>query len=345
MNKRSRKAKAEVEGGMKENPRKTITIMADFGFGSYAWLKDASDQTDYVGLNIANRKTGMTVFHVSKRLEVDFGKWIDIFERNALGNHDFDWKTFHWDGLCLAKRLKQEVGNLANVLYVKPAEDPNHGVKKKTWIEEGITPYSRPTSGKDVSSKRSLNFKSLIQKYSWEDVWPTFRKLYPDQKKSREGYKQVFSELRTVKPKATKMRIVVEEVPAERNQEGYVHVSWKNGTLKKAIHSKHFNDGGKSDPEESFAIEFTSWEEWLGMRIDQSSAERFYEVEIIVHCLWEMTFAGFDQASIKEQINELKRRVEEIKNMTEEERKEKLIPMEDVLKRLKNRRKKETGKK
>ena len=58
---------------------KTITIMADFGFGPYAWLKDASDQTDYVGLNIANRQTGMTEFHISKSLEVDFGKWIDKF--------------------------------------------------------------------------------------------------------------------------------------------------------------------------------------------------------------------------------------------------------------------------
>ncbi|MBF0548260.1 MAG: hypothetical protein HQM08_27735 [Candidatus Riflebacteria bacterium] len=346
MNKKlSRKTKAKMEHGLEEKPGKTITIMADFGFGPYAWLKDASDQTDYVGLNIANRKTGMTEFHISKVLEADFGKWIDLFERNALDNRDFDWVTFHRDGLCLAKRLKREVGNLANVLYVKPAEDPNHGVKEKTWIEEGMAPRSRRTPEKDIPSKKRLKFRTLIEKYSWGDVWPTFRKLYPDQKKSREGYKQVFSELRTLKPKATKMRIVVEEVPAERDQEGYVHVSGKNGTLKKIVRSKQFNDDGKSDPEESFAIEYTPWEEWLGMRIDQPSAERFSEVEIIVHCLWEMTFAGFDQASIKEQINELKRRVEEIKNMTEEERKEKLIPMEDVLKRLKNRGKKVRGRK
>lgn len=337
--------KAKARRNLKVKPAKTITIMADFGFGPYAWLKDASDQTDYVGLKIADRKTGMTKFHVSKLLDADFAQWIDRFERYALDNPGFDWKTFHREGILLAKRLKQEVGNLANVLYVKPAEDPDHGVKEKTWIEEGMAPHSRRTPKKDIPSKKHLKFKSLIEKYSWEDVWQTFRKLYPDQKKSREGYKQVFSELRTIKPKATKMRIVLEEVPAERNQEGYVHVSGKNGTLKTAVRSKHFNDDGKSDPEESFAIEYTPWEEWLGMRIDQPSAEKFSEVEIIVHCLWEMTFAGFDQASIKKQINELQRRVDEIKNMTEEERKEKLIPMEEVLKRIKNRRKKVTEKK
>ncbi len=40
-------------------PEKTITIMADFGFGPYAWLKDASDESEHVGENIANFKTGI----------------------------------------------------------------------------------------------------------------------------------------------------------------------------------------------------------------------------------------------------------------------------------------------
>ncbi|NLI79961.1 MAG: hypothetical protein GX442_26385 [Candidatus Riflebacteria bacterium] len=267
------------------------------------------------------------------------------FERNALKNNDTDWKQFHREGRCLAKRLQQEFGNLANVLYVKPFEDPNHGVKEKTWIKKGKISYFRMISEKERALKKCLKFKSLIGKYSWEDIWPHFRKLYPDSKNSREGYKQVFSELHTIKPRATRMRIVLEEVPTERNQEGYVHVFGKNGTLRKTVHPKHFNDSKKDDPEESFAIEYIPWEEWLGMSIDQPSTERFSGVEIIVHCLWEMTFAGFDQASIREQINELKRIVEEIEHMTEEERNEQMIPMADVMKRLGNRAKTVTEKK
>ena len=334
----------EIKPEMKMKPEKTITIMADFGFGPYAWLKDASDQTDYVGLNIANRKTGMTEFHVSKLLEADFAKWIDRFERYALDNPDFDWKTFNQEGVRLAKRLKQEVGNSANVLYVKPAEDPDHEAEEKTWFEaETRDDSSLPTlqeCGKSHRRKPMMKFKKLIEKYPWDEVWATFLKLYPDQEKIREGYKQVFSELCTIKPKATKMRIVVEEVPAERNQEAYVDVSGKNGTLKKANHSEHFKDEGIGNQEESFAIEYTPWEEWLGMGIDQVSSENFSEVEIIAHCLWEMTFAGFDQPSIKEKINELKRIAEEIDNMTEEERKEKLIPMEEIEKKFKKLKKK-----
>lgn len=100
-------------------PDKTVTIMADFGFGPYAWLKDASDQTDYVGLNIANHEIGMTEFDISKQLETDFAEWIDRFERDALDNSDFPWELFHQEGLLLAKRLKQELGNLVNIVYVK----------------------------------------------------------------------------------------------------------------------------------------------------------------------------------------------------------------------------------
>ena len=349
MNKLRSKAKAEIKGELKEKPEKTITIMADFGFGPYAWLKDASDQTDYVGMNIANRKTGMTEFHITKKLEGDFAKWIDRFERYALDNPDFDWKSFHQEGVPLAKRLKQEVGNLANVLYVKPAEDPNNELEEKTWIEaetrENSTSPTVLACGKSPRRKPMMKFKKLIEKYSLDEVWATLRKLYPEQKKSCDGYKQVFSELRTMKPKGTKMRIIVEEVPAERNQEAYVHVSGKNGTLKKAGHSKHFKDDGKGIQEESFAIEYTPWEEWLGMIIDPVSSENFSEIEIIAHCLWEMTFAGFDQPSIKEKINELKGIAEEIDNMTEDERKEKLIPMEEIGKEFKKLKSKPAEKK
>ena len=33
----------------------------------------------------------------------------------------------------------------------------------------------------------------------------------------------------------------------------------------------------------SFALEFSPWEEWLGMRISQSTLKKYSELEIIVH--------------------------------------------------------------
>lgn len=115
-------------------PDKTITIMADFGFGPYAWLKDASDASDYVGINIANSHTGMTKFDISDSLQKDFAYWIGRFERNALDNPGFPWASFHEEGLALSHRLKEEIGEAANVVYVKPYEDPDHEQNEKTWI-------------------------------------------------------------------------------------------------------------------------------------------------------------------------------------------------------------------
>jgi hypothetical protein len=115
-------------------PDKIITIMADFGFGPYAWLKDAADESAYVGINIANLETGMTELRISKQLESDFARWIEHFERNALDNPDFPWSSFHEEGISLSRRLKHEVGDAADVLYVKPCEDPQHQTEEKTWI-------------------------------------------------------------------------------------------------------------------------------------------------------------------------------------------------------------------
>ena len=47
-----------------------------------------------------------------------------------------------------------------------------------------------------------------------------------------------------------------------------------------------------------------------------------------------MTFFGFDQTTIKNQKEELDRRVKELDNMTEDEKKERLVPMEQVLKKI-----------
>lgn len=112
---------------------KTITIMPDFGMGPYAWLKDASDTTEYVGENVANAIYGFDEFEVSEELQREFAAWIRRFERYCC-DADFDWDTFHRDGLALSRWLKQEIGDLANVLYVKPVEDPKHEQNETTEV-------------------------------------------------------------------------------------------------------------------------------------------------------------------------------------------------------------------
>ena len=159
-----------------------------------------------------------------------------------------------------------------------------------------------------------MKFKQLICKYNWNDVHSTVIQLYPDQEKNIEGCKQVFEELHAIKPVETKMRIVIEDVFDEYDKEYYTHVSGKDGSLNKESNPDHFKDDEIGNQEVSYAIEFTDWAEWLAMDIDHESLSKYSELEIIGHCLWEVTFYGFTREDIKKAIDTIHKRAQETKN-------------------------------
>jgi hypothetical protein len=159
-----------------------------------------------------------------------------------------------------------------------------------------------------------MKFKELIYKYNWNDIQFTFKQLYPDQEKSIQGYKKVLEELRTIKPVATKMRIVIEDIFDEYDKKYYTHVTGKDGTLNKESNPEHFKDDEIGNQEVSYAIEYADWAEWLAMDIDHESLSKYPELDIIAHCLLEMTFCGFTQEDIKKAIATIGKRAEEAKN-------------------------------
>lgn len=159
-----------------------------------------------------------------------------------------------------------------------------------------------------------MKFKELICKHNWNQVHSTLMQLYPDQEKNIEEYRQVFKELDNIKPVETKMRIVIEDVYDEYDKNYYTHVSGKDGSLNKESDPEHFKDDEIGNQEVSYAIEFTDWAEWLSMDIDHESLSKYSELEIIGHCLWEMTFYGFTQEDIKKAIDTIDKRAQEAKN-------------------------------
>ena len=70
------------------------------------------------------------------------------------------------------------------------------------------------------------------------------------------------------------------------------------------------------------------------MEIDPRSLEDFSRFEIITHCLFEMTFMGYEEEEIQAELKKINDSVEEIKNMTDEEKKEKLISWKEMKKEL-----------
>ena len=116
----------------------------------------------------------------------------------------------------------------------------------------------------------------------------------------------------------------------------------KDGTLNKEIDDfKYMDENADSvvaNSEVEYAIELSDWEEWLGMEIDGETAQNYSTSEIAAHCLWEMTFFGYDKTAVQEQRDELNHIVKEINAMSDEERKEQLIPLERINEYLENRK-------
>lgn len=146
-------------------------------------------------------------------------------------------------------------------------------------------------------------FKQLVDKLEWVDIKLRFLEIYPDQEKNFDGYEKVLHTLKLIEPKGKKgdkTRIVVWTVPKDGKwvEEEYVSISGAN-------------EFGKWDG--LLAIEFMKWSEWLAMPIDVISTLLFDEKDLLIHCLWEMTWSGFTQDESQGFLKELKTRVKNVK--------------------------------
>lgn len=167
-----------------------------------------------------------------------------------------------------------------------------------------------------------MKLKNLIQTNSWLSVKMILLELYADEDINISGYENIYEYLQFMDLEHSDLSIVVSHVKDEFDGEEYVDVSGKY-------------EHPKNDEEKySYALEFTPWNQWLGMDICKESVKQFSELEIIAHCLYEMTYIDFDEEEIQKQINELNIDVEAYKNMTDEEKKANTISLEDLLKDL-----------
>lgn len=168
-----------------------------------------------------------------------------------------------------------------------------------------------------------MTLKQLLRTNSWLSVSSILLELYPDEEINIEDYEEVFENLLMMSPEETGMTIVIKTVTDDFDGSAYVDVFGK--------YNRPENE------EERFlqAIEFTSWKKWLGMDISPGSLEDFTELEILAHCLYEMTFAGFEEEEIQQQLGNIEKTIEDYEMMSGEEKLEDMTSLEDLLDRLK----------
>ena len=150
----------------------------------------------------------------------------------------------------------------------------------------------------------------------------TFIKLYKDQEENIALYKEVFEKLRLLKESQSEYQI------------GFSLIEDDEGDYTE-VYGIEMNINNNFDPLERFAIEFNPWKEWLGMEISKETAKNYNELEIISHCLYEMTFYGFTEEEIQNEISKLNKIKEEYDSMSEEDKKKHTKTLDELLRELK----------
>lgn len=153
-------------------------------------------------------------------------------------------------------------------------------------------------------------FRDIVRVCSFKKKGALLR-LYPEQKKNINGYKDVFETLRLIRPRYSNEGMVIDIRRVGRGKNAYFAVS--GICLEK-------------DTQQSYALEYTPWSKWLGYEVSRSVLHKLSKEEIAAHCLWEMTFAGFTQEKIWRKISALKKQTQDIKDG-----KVKTIPHEEAM--------------
>ena len=172
-----------------------------------------------------------------------------------------------------------------------------------------------------------MKLYDLIKSNNWLSVELTLLKLYPDQDKMLDEYRNVYEKLKITDPADyDELEIILTEYDCdptfESEKETYVDVSGQ----KKIPDPTAITNG--------YAIEFLEWDKWLGMDLAVETIKNFSDLEIIAHSLYEMTFIDYDEETIQEQLKSLNDTVEEYKKLTDEEKKQKTISLDELKRRL-----------
>ena len=186
-----------------------------------------------------------------------------------------------------------------------------------------------------------MKFGELVDEIEWEEVKEALERNYEPGEENLEGYQEVFWKLKTIEPTESKMRICIEYVDESKffskdvEPECYWNIFGRNGTINKDTEDAPFFKEAKEEwlnAETTFAIEFTPWKEWLAMEIDKGTANNIelMRADIVAHCLYELTFCGYEEEEIAEKMDEINKSMEEVKNMSKEDLEKNTIPLDEL---------------
>ncbi|MHA1503362.1 MAG: DUF6557 family protein [Candidatus Heimdallarchaeota archaeon] len=125
--------------------------------------------------------------------------------------------------------------------------------------------------------------KELVDAHEWKIIRKRLRELYPkDARRSMWKFKKSFA--------------ILKKLESQESNDG---IKLRIDLIKEQHGVWYDVSGEKEGDFLLWGLGFHSWEEWLGMEIHPKTFDICNHLDIVVHCLWEMTFYGFTPEKIK----------------------------------------------
>ena len=128
----------------------------------------------------------------------------------------------------------------------------------------------------------------LIKKYDFDEIWGEYIKFYPEEKFLKNKFKKVYQNLKSQEPKSECNIKIIFNVKVNKEKE-----------ILYDVYGLDLDVGLKVD------LSFSYLKNWLDFYIANQNFLTLSESEFVAHCLWEITYNGFNKEDREEKRKEV----------------------------------------
>lgn len=130
----------------------------------------------------------------------------------------------------------------------------------------------------NIAKHKPMKLYQILENTSWFSVWDRFTNLYPLQARAKANCSEVYNEMKSKTPVNSQTTIVLVE---------------KRHSMRNGSSSSIDIIGRLPNNDLDYAIEFSPWEEWLGMEVDAGTLSQYSHNDILAHCIFGMSGVGY----------------------------------------------------
>lgn len=145
----------------------------------------------------------------------------------------------------------------------------------------------------ELQKEKMVTLKQLILETEYNNVWDCIIRHYEIKRKSSiKNFKRLYKNLIELPSSENhnNMYIYINAFKDDGQGDSYCIENFDDNDV-----SLYFDVSGKDDAHCGYSLVASRFEDWLSFYIDDNTIAKLSYPSIIAHCLWEMTFFGFEQ--------------------------------------------------